>query len=499
MQGRRRACAALLSLCLALPVTAAYAGSADLSPSGQVDATSTEPTAGGSAAEEAEVPAPSDGVAAAQAAVRPHIAPQPGPVLLPVSRGLPAAPAALATSIQDELSSEWLGDPDHVAVTVRDVATGEHLVDQNSDAALTPASTTKLLAAAAIVTSLPMDEPFRTTVVTGEEAHEIILVAGGDTMIARGAGDPTQVEGRAGLADLADQTVAELKTRGMGTTDTPVRVSLDMSYAHGPDRAPGWTDYWLAEGYTGRITMLALLEDRAIPYHPAPADPAQVTALTFKDALRERGVELTGGPKTTANEVVAPAGTELLAQVESAPARDVLSEALASSDNAMVEQLARQAAVADGAGADPASVTTWVLEQVAGYGVDVTGVELADVSGLSDGTSIPARVLADLLVVGADGDDPELQSVLGELPIAGFSGTLWDRFHLDRQAPAVGVARAKTGALPGVTTLAGLVVTQDGRMLAFAVLADDVGRDGAGLEARSVVDSIVAEIASCGC
>src|SRR5690606_22407041 len=297
----------------------------------------------------------------------------------------------------------------HVAVTVRDVDTGEHRFDQNADRALTPASTTKLLAAAAVVPSLPLDEPFRTTVVTGEEPHEIVLVAGGDMLLARGAGDPTQVEGRAGLADLADQTAAELTSRGLGAEDTPVRVELDTSYAQGPDRAPGWTDYWLAEGYTGRITMLALAEDRAIPFQPAPADPAQVTALAFKDALRERGIALTGGPRTTAAEVVAPEAAELLAQVESAPARDVLSEALASSDNAMVEQLARQAAVADGVGADPESVTAWVLEQVADYGVDVTGVELADVSGLSDGTSVPARVLGDLLEAGADGDDPGLQ------------------------------------------------------------------------------------------
>jgi D-alanyl-D-alanine carboxypeptidase/D-alanyl-D-alanine-endopeptidase (penicillin-binding protein 4) len=172
---------------------------------------------------------------------------------------------------------------------------------------------------------------------------------------------------------------------------------------------------------------------------------------------------------------------------------------MSSSDNAMVEQLARQAAVMDGANTSPAAVRDWVVGQVSGYGIDMTGVELADVSGLSDGTRIPARVLGDLLVVGADGSRPELQGVLGELPIAGYSGTLWDRFALDKQRPAVGVARAKTGALPGVSSLAGLVVTSDGRLIAYAMLADEVGRDGAGLEARSVLDSMVAELASCGC
>ena len=55
--------------------------------------------------------------------------------------------------------------------------------------------------------------------------------------------------------------------------------------------------------------------------------------------------------------------------------RDVLALALATSDNAMVEQLARQAAVADGVGAEQRAVTDWVVLSVAeDYGVDVTGV-----------------------------------------------------------------------------------------------------------------------------
>jgi D-alanyl-D-alanine carboxypeptidase/D-alanyl-D-alanine-endopeptidase (penicillin-binding protein 4) len=479
MSRRRRAAAALLSLSVVLPATAAYAGSA-----------SDEAGDAGSG---------SAGVLAAQAAVRPHIAPEPAPVLQSVSRGLPADPAVVAGNVEDELSDDWLGDDAHVGVSVRDVATGAHLVDQNVDRGLIPASTTKLLAAAAIVTSLPMEEPFRTTVVTGEEPDQVVLVAGGDTLLATGAGDPAEVVGHAGLGDLVDQTVVGLRARGMGTEDNPLRVRLDTSYAAGPDRQPGWSDYWMEQGFTGPITMLGLAEDRAVPYRAAPGNPAQITAMAFREALRERGVEVGGGPRTKVADQVAQEDAEVLAQVESAPARDVLSEAMSSSDNALVEQLARQAAVAAGAGGDPGSVRDWVIDQVASYGIDMAGVKLADVSGLSGGSAIPTRVLADLLVVGADGSHPALQSVLGELPVAGYSGTLWDRFHLKSHDPAVGVARAKTGSLPGVTSLAGLVVTADGRLLAYAMIADEIGRDGAALEARSVLDTIVAELASCGC
>ncbi|WP_109470902.1 D-alanyl-D-alanine carboxypeptidase/D-alanyl-D-alanine-endopeptidase [Ornithinimicrobium cavernae] len=480
MLGRHRAAAALLSVGLVLPSAAAYAA-----PLG----------------DDAEGPAgDASGVVVAQAEVRPQVAPAPAPVLQPVTSGLAVDPGAVRAAIGDDVDSEWLGKATHIGVTVRDVTSGEVLVNGNVERPLTPASTTKLLAAAAIVTSLPLDEPFRTRVVAGAEPDQIVLVAGGDMMLAAGAGDPDLVEGHAGLGDLADQTARALREQGLGVDGQQVRLRLDTTYAAGPIRPQGWSDYWLNEGYTGPITMLGLVEHRAVPYDPAPRDPAQETAMAFRRALTERGIDVGGGPETEVPREVAPAEAAVLAEVDSAPARDVLSEAMSSSDNAMVEQLARQAAVADGVSADPAAVRDWVVEQVGtAYGIDMTGVRLSDVSGLSDGSQIPVRVLGDLLVSGADGSHPDLQQVLGELPIAGYTGTLWDRFHLDRHAPAVGVARAKTGSLPTVTSLAGLVVTRDGRLLAYAIIADAVGRDGAFLEARSVVDTIVAELAACGC
>src|SRR5690606_11477874 len=133
-----------------------------------------------------------------------------------------------------------------------------------------------------------------------------------------------------------------------------------------------------------------------------------------------------------------------LGVVESAPVGEVLGLALTESDNALTEQLVRQAAVRAGVATDQEAVNAWVVQQVGGYGIDTAGVRLADVSGLSDGTTVPARVVADVLAAAVDGDHPELQSVVARLPVAGYNGTLWDRFHLPVHAPAVGVARAKT-------------------------------------------------------
>ncbi len=423
-----------------------------------------------------------------------------------VADGPEPDPATLSEEISDELDSDWLGPARRRAVTVRDALTGDVLAERNADRPVTPASTTKLLSAAAIVTGLPVDRTFTTRVVVGDSPEQVVLVAGGDMLLARGAGDPDAVAGRAGVADLAAQTAATLEERGV---TGPVTVALDLQHAAGPDTLSSWTDFWVSEGYTGRIVQLGLAEDRAWPQVPSPRDPEQEVARALVAALEEQGVEVrdgggeeAGSPRWDAEVVTTGAGGEVLASVESAPVRDVLALALATSDNAMVEQLARQAAVAVGRSADQRAVTDWITETVeTDYGIDMTGLRLADASGLSGGTLLTVDVVAEVLVDAADGSHPALQSVLaaGGLPIAGYTGTLHDRFHLPVHAAAVGNARAKTGSLPHVTSLAGTVVTADGRLLVYAMTADDIGEDGAVLEARSSLDEVVAQLARCGC
>ncbi|RIK16576.1 MAG: peptidase S13 [Acidobacteria bacterium] len=412
--------------------------------------------------------------------------------------------ATLTEAISDELDSDWLGPARRRAVTVRDALTGDVLASRNADRPVTPASTAKLLSAAAIVTGLPVDSTFTTRVVRGAEPGQIVLVAGGDMLLARGEGDPDAVAGRAGVGDLAAQAAEALQEQGV---TGPVEVALDLQHVAGPHALRTWTDYWVSEGYTGRIVQIGLEEDRALPQLPSPRDPEQEAARAFVAALEEHGVEVADGdgpddPGWDAEVVEAPAGAEVLASVESAPVRDVLALALATSDNAMVEQLARQAAVAAGRSADQEAVTAWIVDTVEqDYGIDMTGLTLADASGLSGGTRLTVDVVAEVLVDGADGSHPALQSVLaaGGLPIAGYTGTLHDRFHLPVHAAAVGNARAKTGSLPHVTSLAGTVVTADGRLLVYAMTADDIGEDGAVLEARSSLDEVVAQLARCGC
>jgi D-alanyl-D-alanine carboxypeptidase/D-alanyl-D-alanine-endopeptidase (penicillin-binding protein 4) len=86
--------------------------------------------------------------------------------------------------------------------------------------------------------------------------------------------------------------------------------------------------------------------------------------------------------------------------------------------------------------------------------------------------------------------------VLTGLPVAGFTGTLDERFDSPAATDGVGLIRAKTGSLTGVSSLAGTVVARDGTAYAFAMMADDVPN---AVAARSALDDAAAALARCGC
>jgi D-alanyl-D-alanine carboxypeptidase/D-alanyl-D-alanine-endopeptidase (penicillin-binding protein 4) len=120
-------------------------------------------------------------------------------------------------------------------------------------------------------------------------------------------------------------------------------------------------------------------------------------------------------------------------------------------------------------------------------------VALRDASGLSPQDRVSPAALTALLATAVK--DPRFGPVLSGLPVGGFDGTLADRF---RSGPGGGVVRAKTGTLDGVSALAGLVRTRDGRLLAFDVTADGV-RHGATARAQRALDRVATVLASCGC
>lgn len=423
--------------------------------------------------------------------------PRPGTTGMPLATSGTEQPVPTGPGLAAALGPA-LGDPaiaGQLGVTVRDPATGAHLLDGASETPLIPASNLKLISAAAVTATFPPGATLSTKTVlagTNADAAQVVLIAGGDTMLASGGGDPTAVVGRAGLGDLVAATVAALKARSL----TKASVALDLSYAPGPLLAPTWSPSFRVDAITGAVTTIGLASDRAAVGKPGPADPAASAQAAFVAALSAAGIPSSAGPRTTA-----PVGATALASVTSAPVADQLAVAIRDSDDALTESLARQAAYLKGTGPGFAPTGAFVQSTVASLGVDMTGASIVDASGLSRENVVPVRVLGDVLALGTATDSrlPAMREVLQSLPIAGLSGTLSDRFGDSPTKVAAGVARAKTGTLTGVSALAGTVVTADGRLLTFAVVSNSTGGSGGTPAARAALDRFVTVLASCGC
>ncbi|MEO8829830.1 D-alanyl-D-alanine carboxypeptidase/D-alanyl-D-alanine-endopeptidase [Lapillicoccus sp.] len=404
----------------------------------------------------------------------------------PTAAGLAAA---LGPALADPAIAGRLG------VSVRDAATGTHLLDVDAQQPLIPASNLKLLSAAAVHATFPAGATLTTKVVQGGvsgESGQLLLVAGGDTLLASGAGDPASVVGRAGLGDLVSATASALRAQGVARAS----VALDLSYAPGPLTASTWSPSFVPDAITGAVTTIGLAVDRAEPGRPGSANPAISAQAAFVAALTAAGI-----PTSVAPAATAPAGAPVLASVTSAPVADQLALAIVDSDDALTESLTRQAAFVKGTAPGFAATAAFVQTTLAGLGVDLTGVSLADTSGLSRQNVLPVRVIGDMLALGTDPGSrlPAMQATLQSLPVAGLSGTLAGRFEDATTRAAAGVAQAKTGTLTGVSALAGTVVTAEGRLLTFAIVSNSTGGAGGTPAARAALDRFVTVLVSCGC
>lgn len=424
-------------------------------------------------------PAPFPEVPAAVAAPEPTWGVEPADPSVPVPDADEVTGLARAA-----LAHPWMGTS--TGLVVADRLTGEVLADLGGSQPRVPASTAKVLTGTAALRAVGERTTLPTRVVQ-EAPGRLVLVGGGDVMLAAGAGDPTATNGRAGLGDLAAATARQLLLAGT----TEVTLDVDDTLFSGPTTAPGWGGSDVAAGYVAPVTALAvnIAKTRDEPYPPRHADPSLHAGRTFVERLAEHGVTVTRAP---GRRTASSAALEL-AVVESAPVRDVVAYSLQTSDNTVSEVLARLVAVSRGAPPSFSGGTSAVLAEIAGLGVDVSGARLGDGSGLAEGSALPAMLLVDLLRLVAD--TPALRPVAVDLPVAGWQGTLGDRFGSE---PARGLVRAKTGSLVGVTGLAGTVTTAEGRQLVFAVLADETPPGGQ-LGPRRVIDAFVQQLAGCGC
>jgi serine-type D-Ala-D-Ala carboxypeptidase/endopeptidase (penicillin-binding protein 4) len=368
---------------------------------------------------------------------------------------------------------------------ITDAITGKELWQMADDVPLVPASTNKVLTAAAALLTLDRQARISTRVVAGSQNAQgpIVLVGAGDPTLSAAPPDvPTWYRGAPRISDLVEQ----IHRSGM----TPTAVQVDTSAFTGPTMAQGWDPTDIDNGDIAPIESVMIDAGRI--------QPSTVNSRRSKTPALDAGRELAkalGMDPAAVTIASAPSGARQLAVVQSAPLVQRLSEMMDHSDNVLAECIAREVAAAINRPRSFPGAVDAVTNRLSTAHIDTTAVALVDSSGLSVDDRLTAKTLDGTVQAAAGPDQPSLRALLDLLPIAGGSGTLADRFldQATNQGPA-GWLRAKTGSLTAINSLVGVVTDRSGRVLTFAFISNAAGPNG-----RNVMDALATKLWTCGC
>ena len=334
---------------------------------------------------------------------------------------------------------------ERTGVVVVDLDANSVIFAVNRELALEPASTEKL--SVAITALQRLGGGFRTyTDVLGQGSF-----AGGrwrGDLVLKGYGDPALTT--AGLDGLA----RAVRKRGIQTITG--RVVGDESYFDAVRTCPGWKPSFAKDESP---LLSALVVNRGLFDGRATDSPALAAATLFTRALRRAGIAVSGEPAVG----TAPAAALRLAHRASPPLTKLLAQMDTWSDNFIAEMLLKQiGARLSGRGSTAAGAAV-VGATLSAHGVPLTGVLLADGSGLSSLNRLTARSLAAMLQT--IWHEPKLRPLLSSFAVAGATGTLRHRLlGVSRNT----LVRGKTGTTDNSSALAGFV----GSRFAFAVLSN---------------------------
>jgi D-alanyl-D-alanine carboxypeptidase/D-alanyl-D-alanine-endopeptidase (penicillin-binding protein 4) len=401
-----------------------------------------------------------------------------------------------------------------IGVEVVSLKTGERLFEKNSNKLFIPASTMKLVTAAAALNVLGVDYRFETKLFFDEEGN----------LYLRGSGDPDL--SRYDLEKLAvqlkmrqvykisgnivvDNTLFDEFSQGSGwmldasgeywnapmdalTVDhnsihvwvspakqleEPPKIFLDPNLLGFPiqNRAVTGNLETLRVGRRlfpedGRIEVEGTIPLGSEPLEfkvPVPA-PAVYAGHILKEILQSKGIVVKG-------QVVrgkTPANGKSAAVHFSRPLSQIVQHMMKRSDNlyadCLFKKLGQVCLGAPGSWQKGSlAMREFLLNATT---IDPRDMVVLDGSGLSRYNLVTPGQLVRLLKwayrdfrIGAEFE--------AALPIAGVDGTLKSRMNQVKYR-----VRAKPGGMPGITGLAGYATTKDGELLAFAILINSLSK-----------------------
>lgn len=376
------------------------------------------------------------------------------------------------------------------------------ICSHNADAALVPASTTKLLTTETALNLLGPDFRWVTQLEYSGEIDEKGTLNGNLYIV--GSGDPILGTGKAGSSkygDIVNLYIDAIKEKGIQKIAGDLIIQNALFKENKDMNLPEnivWMDfnnYYLPVGSTKEINprnerliskannpfkktksffyispyakkTVYADEYEGINYTTKLPDPPFYLANSLKSNLSKRGISITGAvvPKTAD---IVPEARKFITAYKSPKLSEIVTDTNKRSDNANAEALLRMLGFQKNGDQTIESGRSAVIEHLATTGFDLNGLSYFDGSGLSRNNKVSpishVKYLTSLMKKNYYKD------FYNSLPIAGQDGTLKNMFL----GNGYGLVRAKTGTLNGVKTLAGYLTTKTGKTLVFSILINN--------------------------
>lgn len=379
---------------------------------------------------------------------------------------------------------------------VRNAATGEVLFAMNETEAERSASVMKILTAAVALDVLGPDHQVTTNVYSDPaNPGAIYLVGAGDPTLSRMPGNVTSYYARGPKLDTLTRQIASWSR----TTGTPISsVFIDNSLFGGNNEwHPTWNRRGLSQGYMAPVSALQIDAGRLTSVNNSlrwlarrTATPVTQAGELFVASLNKRNL----APGLVATEAKLPEGAEVIASVQSRPMSAWIQNLLRVSDNTLSENIARLASLEAGFDGSMASLTPLYKQVLEARGLDVSGLEIVDASGLSRDNKVPAKLVNDLLALVHEGVD-DYSVIKRGFPVSGSPGSLRSRFATGNQASTRGLVVAKTGFITTGYSLAGFLTARDNTELIFTVYNLS---DRTRINQRKAMDNLIYRFFQCG-
>jgi D-alanyl-D-alanine carboxypeptidase/D-alanyl-D-alanine-endopeptidase (penicillin-binding protein 4) len=405
-------------------------------------------------------------------------------IAIAVLAAAPATAPAADEVLINQLSRQMRASGAHSGAYVVNLSQGETVFRWRQNRSRILASNTKLFTTAAALARFGTEGTLGTEVL-GAGAPDPEGVWRGDLYL-RGGGDPTFgsrtfTSKSYGEGATVEQLAALLQEAGIQRITG--RIYGDESrfdaLRGGPESRYA-TSIWV-----GPLSALSFNRGLGSESGPFQVNPPAFAAGRLDAALEARGVRVRLKPRPG----VTPAGTEVVASVESPAMSRLIQLTNKPSDNFFAEMLLKDLALqARGVGTTAAGARL-----AAGYARRLgSGARLVDGSGLSRGNRASPRQIVKLLGEMFVLDQTEFgERFIDSLSIAGQDGTLKDRM---RRGAARWRCRGKTGTLSNVSAVSGYCEAHSGDTYAYSILMNYVYPPGA----RRLQDAMLQAIAARG-